>query len=72
MAKKKQMQEYCIEDAKGIKQTTRNFWKGVNHLQSTENCGAYNAVDIAFVVDATGSMGDEIEFLKFEMEECNT
>lgn len=62
--------EYYIEDAKGNKTNDPViFEKGVNHLQSTENCGASNAVDIAFVVDATGSMGDEIEFLKFEMED---
>jgi hypothetical protein len=32
-------------------------------------CSVSNTVEIAFVVDATGSMGDEIEFLKLELED---
>ena len=31
--------------------------------------GATNGVDVMFVVDATGSMGDEIEFLKTELRD---
>lgn len=45
------------------------FTNGINHLQTDKTCGVSNQVDIAFVIDATGSMGDEIEFLKFEMED---
>jgi len=40
----------------------------VNLLAADKACGFSNEVDIAFVVDATGSMGDEIEFLKLELE----
>lgn len=62
--------EYFITTDKGDKiDAPVVFEKGINHLQTDKNCGASNAVDIAFVVDATGSMGDEIEFLKFEMED---
>jgi len=45
------------------------FANGVNLLAADKACGFSNDVDIAFVVDATGSMGDEIEFLKLELED---
>ena len=62
--------EYIISDDAGHSiQSPATFANGVNHLQTDRNCAVSNQVDIAFVVDATGSMGDEIEFLKFEMED---
>jgi hypothetical protein len=45
------------------------FANGVNLLVADRTCQVTNQVDIAFVVDATGSMGDEIEFLKLELED---
>lgn len=45
------------------------FDEGVNHLMMTVDCSEMNNVDIAFVVDATGSMGDELSYLKQEMNE---
>ncbi len=45
------------------------FSNGVNMLRVDRSCQVTNDVDIAFVVDATGSMGDEIEFLKLELED---
>lgn len=45
------------------------FSNGVNLLVADRGCQVTNDVDIAFVVDATGSMGDEIEFLKLELED---
>ena len=39
------------------------FSQGINHIQLNRSCAASNKVEIAFVVDATGSMGDEIEYL---------
>ena len=45
------------------------FSNGVNQVKLNEACNVSNKVDIAFVVDATGSMGDEIEFLKLELED---
>jgi len=41
----------------------------VNRIELIDPCSLSNTVDIAFVVDATGSMGDEIEFLKVELED---
>ncbi|WP_375445480.1 carboxypeptidase-like regulatory domain-containing protein [uncultured Fibrella sp.] len=44
------------------------FGKGTNSLTIGQACqGAPQTVDVAFVVDATGSMGDEIAFLKAEL-----
>lgn len=49
--------------------TPVEFANGVNHIQLDKPCQVSQDVDIAFVVDATGSMGDEIEFLKLELED---
>ncbi len=40
---------------------------GVNELKIPIACGFSPNIDIAFVVDATGSMGDEIAYLKAEL-----
>jgi hypothetical protein len=48
------------------------FANGINFLQIDRACQVNDEVDIAFVVDATGSMGDEIEFLKLELEDVIT
>lgn len=42
--------------------------KGVNQLALPLGCYNYKAVDIAFIVDATGSMADEIAYLQAELE----
>ena len=43
------------------------FREGVNTLELPQKCNRETAVDIAFVVDATGSMGDEIRYLSSEL-----
>lgn len=43
--------------------------QGINTLVLSADCQTKSAVDIAFVVDATGSMGDEIQYLKEEMKD---
>ena len=43
------------------------FQKGINLLKIPAKCSIPDAIDIAFVVDATGSMDDEIEFLKTDL-----
>ncbi len=45
------------------------FAQGINHIQLNRSCTVSNKVEIAFVVDATGSMGDEIEYLKEELQD---
>jgi len=41
--------------------------EGFNHLKVNAECSAPKNVDIVWAVDATGSMGDEIEYLKTEL-----
>jgi len=45
------------------------FEKGLNHQKLNVSCQEVENVDVAFVVDATGSMGDEISFLQAEMSD---
>jgi Secretion system C-terminal sorting domain/von Willebrand factor type A domain len=56
--------------AQGTTQTIRHpkvFEKGINTIELPVACSIPNGVDIAFVVDATGSMGDEISYLQAEL-----
>jgi Secretion system C-terminal sorting domain/von Willebrand factor type A domain len=46
-----------------------NFDAGVNIILYNEPCNISDKVDIAFIVDATGSMGDEINYLKAELDD---
>lgn len=45
------------------------FERSVNHLALDVPCGPSDNVDVAFVVDATGSMQDELDFLTAEMND---
>lgn len=45
------------------------FSNGINKMELNTACSVSNTVDIAFAVDATGSMRDEIDFLKLELED---
>lgn len=45
------------------------FENGINHQKLNITCQEVENVDVAFVVDATGSMGDEISFLQAEMND---
>ena len=45
------------------------FEDGINYFQLAVPCSYSNDVDIAFIVDATGSMGDEIQYLKSELND---
>ena len=47
----------------------KNAEEGSNHIEIPLPCQKYNEVDIMFVVDATGSMGDEIQFLRSELSD---
>lgn len=64
---------YKIEiTAKGANTTINKvipFEKGINYAQINTPCDVPDALDIAFVVDATGSMGDEINYLKAELSD---
>lgn len=43
------------------------FAEGINTIRVKAPCRAPVVVDVAFVVDATGSMGDEIQYLQAEL-----
>jgi hypothetical protein len=59
-----------IADAHGNRvNNPTEFVTGMNLLSVSQSCNLSNDVDIAFVVDATGSMGDEIDYLKEELED---
>jgi carboxypeptidase-like protein/type IX secretion system substrate protein/von Willebrand factor type A domain-containing protein len=45
------------------------FENGINYISLRKDCSLSNSADIAFVVDATGSMGDEIQYLKEELQD---
>lgn len=46
------------------------FSKGINKIKLDVDCGATsNEVEIAFLIDATGSMGDEINFIKRDLNQ---
>lgn len=45
----------------------RLFERGVNVLTVNQACNQPEAIEIAFIVDATGSMGDEIAYLQQEL-----
>jgi len=44
------------------------FVEGINKMEVNAPCASSETVDIAVMVDATGSMSDEIDFLKIELE----
>ncbi|MBI1221522.1 MAG: T9SS type A sorting domain-containing protein [Bacteroidetes bacterium] len=46
-----------------------DFPNGINSLEIEMPCEVSPIMDIAFVVDGTGSMGDEIDYLKAELED---
>lgn len=56
-----------INDSR-INQTLKTYEKGVNTVEIRNPQTAPNNVEIAFIVDATGSMGDELEFLKDDLK----
>lgn len=59
-----------IDDSKNIiSDKAIEFHDGINLYQYSENCNASNRVNIAFMIDATGSMGDEISYLQAELND---
>ena len=48
------------------------FHDGINKITIAANCDIPNQVEIAFVIDATGSMGDELQYIQAELEDVIT
>lgn len=53
---------YVVEEASA-------FQNGINQLEVPAECGSAEVVDVLFAVDATGSMSDEIAYLKAELND---
>jgi len=45
------------------------FQNGINFVEIPTECSKENIVDVAFMIDATGSMGDEIAYLQAEVSD---
>lgn len=50
-------------------ENTKIFQEGINVITYTTKCNIPNQLDICFAVDATGSMEDEISYLKEELKD---
>lgn len=53
----------------GIRQSAIPFAQGINVFRLNEPCEQVADADVFFIVDATGSMGDEIRYLQAEMKD---
>lgn len=47
----------------------RLYSEGINEIQLSLTPSVSNRVELSFIVDATGSMGDELEFLKDDLDD---
>lgn len=47
----------------------QKFHEGINKIKISSACDISSQVDVMFIVDATGSMGDEINYLKEELND---
>lgn len=59
--------EILYKGKRQIKNNISDFKDGINFVKVNEYCSHSQNVDIVFAMDATGSMGDEIEYLKTEL-----
>lgn len=59
--------EVIYKGKRQIKNSISDFKNGINFIKVNEYCSHSQNVDIVFAMDATGSMGDEIEYLKTEL-----
>ncbi len=70
------IEDYIIETERdGNTETIEDahpFKEGVNIIQTDWLCDNHKNLDILFAVDATGSMGDEIEYLQAELNDIIT
>ena len=60
---------YRMECGKEITRHPVTFENGINYISLKTDCDHSSVADIAFVVDATGSMGDEIQYLQEELQD---
>ncbi len=61
-----------INGKKTRKDHITTFQKGINVVEVQNTCNMPDALDLLFVVDATSSMGDELNYLKEELSDIIT
>ncbi|MCW5910656.1 MAG: VWA domain-containing protein [Cyclobacteriaceae bacterium] len=66
--------QYRIDVGSGLKYSDHilPFEQGINEFVIPQEILAQNRIEVSFVVDATGSMGDELEYLKTELYDVIT
>jgi len=63
------LKDYVLEvNGQKIATTIKKYSEGINKINITSK-NNFNQVDLAFIVDATGSMYDELEFLKDDLQD---
>ncbi|RUA28014.1 MAG: hypothetical protein DSY77_16675 [Bacteroidetes bacterium] len=63
------MEDYSLAvNGQEIDVVLTQYNEGINEIEFNTNSSPQNRVELAFIVDATGSMGDELEFLKDDLE----
>jgi len=60
--------DIAVGDFKQTFEKIHPFKNGINSLKMDVPCTVSDQLDIAFVVDATGSMSDEINYLKMDLD----
>lgn len=60
---------YWIASKNGLVTSPTEFRNGINQITVKKSCTVPGFVDLAFVVDATGSMADEIHYLQQELQD---
>lgn len=60
---------YAITCKNEVLRSPITFENGINRITLKTSCAHSNKANIAFVVDATGSMGDEIKYLQDELND---
>ena len=66
---RKQAQDGLYVAAEGQRVQARPYSEGLIRIVTDEPCGAQDEADVLFVIDATGSMGDELRYLCAEMKD---
>lgn len=63
-----EISEFSLQiNGQPINSSLKLFSEGVNEIELNSNQNSSNKVELNFIVDATGSMGDELEFLKDDL-----
>lgn len=68
------LSELTIVDEKDtvLVKNPKEFHEGINAITLQRKCTSPNKINIAFMIDATGSMGDEISYLQAELYDVIT